>query len=285
MSTPSRTSGDRFEVLSADGTSIAVWPAGKGPAIVLVHGSASDHTTLTPLIDALSEAMTTYAMDRRGLGASADAPGYAIEREFEDVAAVVDAVAARTGGRVALFGHSYGASCAMGGAALTANVRGLILYEPSLGLRYPPGAVEAAEAAVAAGDMDAAVVVIFADVLGMSEEDIAAMRASRTPAWSTRLASAPTIPRECRVEEGWTYRPGRFAAISAPALLLAGSESPADLAAATAAAAEAIPGAGIRVLTGHGHMAHKTDPTAFAAIVREFLARCPDAAPDAGVAP
>lgn len=260
-----------LEVRSADGTRLAVWVGGAGPALVLVHGSASDHTTLTPFIEELRGTHTTYAMDRRGFGASADAPAYAIEREFEDVAAVVDDVAARAGGPVGLFGHSFGAACAMGGAALTANVRGLVLYEPSLGLRYPPGTVAAAEAALAAGDRDAAVATIFGDVLGFTEEDIAGMRASGTPTWATRLASAHTIPRECAAEEGWTYAPGRFAAIAAPTLLLAGSESPPDLAAATRAAAGAIPVAHIHVLDGHAHMAHKTDPPAVAGVLRAFL--------------
>ena len=83
------------------------------------------------------------AMDRRGFGASGDTADYSIERDFEDVAAVVDAVAARTGGPVALWGHSYGANCAMGAATLTSNVHHLVLYEPSLGLPYPPGSIEA----------------------------------------------------------------------------------------------------------------------------------------------
>ena len=91
----------RFDVRSTDGTALAVWVEGDGPALVLVHGSVSDHTTLAPLIEEARPGMTTFSMDRRGFGASDDAPGYAIQREFEDVAAVVDAVAERTGGPAA----------------------------------------------------------------------------------------------------------------------------------------------------------------------------------------
>ncbi len=127
----------------------------------MVHGSIADHTTFDPFVEVLRTDLTTFSMDRRGFGASGDAPGYAIERDFEDVAAVVDAVAARTGGPVALWGHSYGANCAMGGAALTSNVHHLVLYEPSLGLTYPPGSIESIEDAVAAGDMDAAIVAVL----------------------------------------------------------------------------------------------------------------------------
>ena len=105
----------RFEVPSADGTSIAVWVEGSGPPLVLVHGSLTDHTTFAPFVAELRDGLTTFSMDRRGYGASGDADGYAIEREFEDVAAVVAAVAARTGRPVTLLGHSYGAGTAMAG--------------------------------------------------------------------------------------------------------------------------------------------------------------------------
>jgi pimeloyl-ACP methyl ester carboxylesterase len=97
---------DRFGVRSADGTRLAVWVEGEGPPLVLVHGSMCDHTASDPLVAELRDTMTTFAMDRRGFGASGDAAGYALEREFEDVATVVEAVAVRTGGPVALWGHS-----------------------------------------------------------------------------------------------------------------------------------------------------------------------------------
>jgi alpha-beta hydrolase superfamily lysophospholipase len=84
-------------------------------------------------------------MDRRGFGASPDGPGYSAERESSDVAAVVDAVASRTGEPVMLFGHSWGASCALGAAPDLPTLRALVLYEPSLGLRYAPGSVDRME--------------------------------------------------------------------------------------------------------------------------------------------
>jgi pimeloyl-ACP methyl ester carboxylesterase len=106
----------RVDVRSADGTSIAVWVAGEGPPLVLVHGSLCDHTRFDSLLAELGDGVTTFAMDRRGFGASGGAPRYDHRAgEFEDVAAVVDAVADRTGEPVALWGHSYGANCAMGG--------------------------------------------------------------------------------------------------------------------------------------------------------------------------
>ncbi|MDR7469689.1 MAG: alpha/beta fold hydrolase, partial [Armatimonadota bacterium] len=99
------TTVERFDVISRDGTELVVWVRGAGPALVLVHGSLMDHRRWDPVVAEFDGSISTFAMDRRGFGASGDAPGYEIEREFDDVAAVVDAVAARTGGPVALWGH------------------------------------------------------------------------------------------------------------------------------------------------------------------------------------
>src|SRR5262245_34876967 len=117
----------RFDVRGADDVPLAVWVAGTGPPVVLVHGSIADHTTFDLLVEALRPHATTFSPDRRGFGASGDGAGYAIEREFVDVAAVVDAVAARAGRPVTLWGHSYGANCSLGAAARTAAVAGLVV--------------------------------------------------------------------------------------------------------------------------------------------------------------
>lgn len=263
---------ERFDIRSLDGTPIAVWVHGTGPAIVMVHGSIADHTTFDPLVRVLGERMTTYSMDRRGFGASGDMPGYTIEHDFDDVAAVVAAVADRTGGSVTVWGHSYGANCAMGGAAQTDKVHRLVLYEPSLGIPYPNGSIARVEAALARGDRDAAIVAVLVDILQMTDDEIEGLRAS--PMWPRRLAAAPTIPRECHVEADWVYRPGQFDTITAPTLLLAGSDSAPVVAEATTLAAAAIPDAEIRVLEGHGHFAHRTDPELVTKLVVDF-ATCP----------
>ena len=116
-------------VVSGDGTEIADWTSGEGPPLVLVHGAAADHTRWRPLLSYLESYATVHAIDRRGRGASGDGSDYDVAREFEDVAAVVDAVAQASGSAVDLYGHSFGGFCAFGGALLTANLGRLVLYE------------------------------------------------------------------------------------------------------------------------------------------------------------
>ena len=207
-------------------------------------------------------------MDRRGFGRSGDAPDYVLERDFEDVAAVVDAVAEQTGEPVVLWGHSYGANGAMGAATLTGNVSHLVLYEPSLGLPYPPGAIEHVEAALAGGDRDEAIAIVLVDILELTEEELDGYCAS--PLWPVRLAAAYTIPRECRAEQDWVERPGQFDTISAATLLLTGSSVPVVKEATARGAPFPVPRSTCSKVT---HFAHKTDPTTVVDILREFVRR------------
>lgn len=259
----------RFDVRVNDGPSLAVWVDGSGPPLVLVHGSLADHTTFQPFVAALRSSVTTFSMDRRGFGGSGDGDEYTIEQDFADVAAVVDAVAVRTGGPVALFGHSYGAGCAMGAATLTRNAHHLVLYEPGLGLAYRKGQIEALEAALDAGDVELAIHWLYVGILEQTEEDFAALRSSDR--WPGLVAGAPTMAREARVEDGWVYHPGQFDVITVPTLMLAGSESTPEIAETTRRAGVAIPGARVHMLDGHAHLAHKTDPAMIAAVVLDFI--------------
>ena len=116
-------------VTSPDGTRIAVFVSGHGRPLVVVPGTTSDHTTWRLLAPKLENSATVHAVDRRGRGASGDHPDYALDKEYADVAAVVDAAAASWGGPVDLLGHSYGGNVAFGAALRTQNLRSLALYE------------------------------------------------------------------------------------------------------------------------------------------------------------
>jgi pimeloyl-ACP methyl ester carboxylesterase len=121
-------------VASADGTQLAVWKSGEGPPLVLVHGATADHSRWAPALPALEEHFTVYNFDRRGRGKSGDAADYALEREYEDVVAVVESA----GTEVNLLGHSHGGVCALEAALLSDRIRKLVLYEPPMGFLATP---------------------------------------------------------------------------------------------------------------------------------------------------
>src|SRR5215207_5387940 len=137
--------GSMETVTSRDGTPIAYERSGEGPPLVLVHGTTSDHSTWDLVLPELGKLFTVYAMDRRGRGESRDGggAGYDIEREFEDLVALIDSI----GEPANLLGHSYGAICALEAALRGPQVRRLVLYEGTFPVSegaelYPPGALD-----------------------------------------------------------------------------------------------------------------------------------------------
>lgn len=113
-------------ITSADGATIAYERSGSGPSLVLVHGATADHTTWAPALPLLEEHFTVYAMDRRGRGDSGDADDYALDREAEDVVALVETIDEP----VTLLCHSFGGLCALEAAPRTDRLRRLVPYEP-----------------------------------------------------------------------------------------------------------------------------------------------------------
>ena len=109
-------------VASRDGTAIAIECAGAGPSLVIVHGGTGDRSRWTPLFPLLAPQFRVCAMDRRAHGASGDSPAYSLQKEVEDVVAVVEAQA----GPVFVLGHSFGAVCAFEAAFQTAKIARLV---------------------------------------------------------------------------------------------------------------------------------------------------------------
>ena len=113
-------------VTSSDGTTIAYDRSGEGPPLVLIGGALSDRAAAGSLAEALAPRLTAIAYDRRGRGDSGDTAPYAVEREIEDLEAIV----AEAGGSAFVFGHSSGAALALEAAARGLPVTKLALYEP-----------------------------------------------------------------------------------------------------------------------------------------------------------
>lgn len=255
-------------VQSKDGTSIAYAKSGHGPPLVLVHGTSADHTRWKPIMVELDMRFTVHAVDRRGRGESGDAPAYSIEREFEDVAAVVDSL----GEPVVLLGHSYGAICSLEATLRTTNVRKLVLYEPPIPTGvpiYPPGSIERLQALLDAGARDEVVRTFFRDIVRMPPHELVMLES--LPNWSARVAAAHTIPRELRSDDTYAFDAKRFADLAVPTLLLLGGSSPAFFRSAIEALHGALPNGKVAVMPGQQHTAINTAPGLFLRNVLDFV--------------
>ena len=255
-------------VSSRDGTAVAFARTGVGPPLVLVHGTAADHTRWKPLLPELEARFTVFAVDRRGRGGSGDAPTYSIEREFEDIAAIVDSI----GEPALLLGHSFGAVCSLEASLLTGNVRRLVLYEPPIRTKesfYPQETVARLRALLDGGDPDNVVATFFREVVRASESEISMLRS--LPNWPNRLAAAHTILREMRINDEYRFEPARFAVMRVPTLLLLGGDSPARFKDAVEAVRAALPDARLAVMAGQQHTAMNTAPDLFLREVLGFL--------------
>ena len=252
---------------SADGTRIAFRRNGTGPRLVMVHGTTGSDWSFRFVEPLLSPSFTLYLMQRRGRGQSGDAPEYSLDREAEDVAAVVDA----TGGSAHVFGHSFGATLALEASLLTRNVEKLVLYEPPVEFPYPEGSIEKLEQLAAKGSAEELLEEVFRAEGVLSSEDLDALKGS--PTWADRVALAWTIPRESRAESWYSVSSERFASMPAPTLLLLGSDSGDAFRAGVERVRSALPDVGVSILEGQGHAATMTAPELLAEEVTRFLLR------------
>jgi pimeloyl-ACP methyl ester carboxylesterase len=263
-------------VASRDGTPIAVFSAGAGPALVLVHGTTADHRTWRVLGPMLAERFTIHAVDRRGRGASGDGRGpYSIGLELDDVAAVAEALAADGGEPVDVLGHSLGGRIALAATYRTPAIRRVIAYEsaPSSVLRAPGARdelLEALRADLAAGDNDALLARFMTAAVGMPAADLAAFRAD--PIWPLRAAAAPTIVRELEAADAAPeISLEALAGVAAPVLQVAGSASPASFREAAEMLDARLTQGRLAIIDGARHAAHHSHPAALLALVEAFL--------------
>jgi pimeloyl-ACP methyl ester carboxylesterase len=273
---PARELGAR----TPDGPVIAIFPTGSGSPIVLVHGATADHTTWRTSGPPLASRHGVFAMDRRGHGASGDTPEgepYAIEREFDDVAAVVDAISAETGRSVDVVGHSYGGRVALGAALRTPRLRRLVVYEGAPPAPGGPGyqdpevaALDRIESLVAAGDRDAALATFMRDVVGMPAAELEAFRAN--PIWPRRVAAIDTVARELRAETSPAGSIEALGEVRQPVLQVVGGDSPAPFAQATRALDARLRNGRIVTIAGARHAAHHTHAAQFVSAIEAFLA-------------
>jgi pimeloyl-ACP methyl ester carboxylesterase len=250
-----------------DGTPIAYERTGSGAPLVLVHGTLASHTHWASIIPALNQHYTVYAIDRRGRGESGDASPYSIEREFEDIAAVVDSI----GAEVNVLGHSYGALCVLEASLLTSHIRSVVAYEPPPA-PVPEGLLDRLEELLDAGNREGAVLTFVRELVRMPPHEVE--RWKSTPVFPARVAAAHTIPREFRaVEELYQFKADRFKQMNVPVLLLLlDGDSPTFARRNTEQWHAALPNSRVVVMPGQQHIAMDTAPDLFVSEVQTFLA-------------
>jgi pimeloyl-ACP methyl ester carboxylesterase len=223
-------------VTSADGTRIAYERTGSGRPIVFVTGAFNDHHTATPLAAALTADFTVITYDRRARGESGDTRPYAIEREADDLAALIDVA----GGSAAVFGYSSGALLAVHAATEKLPISHLLLFEAPFGLGDPAGDLpERLEALVARGDAADAVSLFQGEGIGLPPEVVAQIRQS--PMFPALEAIAQSTVYDATITRAYAD-PGRaLTAASVPALVMNGAATWPGLAQAARALAGALP--------------------------------------------
>ncbi|UBU16719.1 alpha/beta fold hydrolase [Nonomuraea gerenzanensis] len=257
-------------VKSADGTLVAYDVYGEGPAVVLVQGAFSDrrHPLMTAIAGGLARWFTVHNYDRRGRGDSGDVQPYAVEREIEDLAAVVEAA----GGSAMVFGGSSGAALALEAAAVNPSITKLAVWEPPYHVddsapALPLDFAEQLADLVVSGRRDEAVERFMVEAAELPREAVAGMRAH--PAWAEMEAVAHTLAYEAAVlGPGNALPAARLSRIAQPTLVLNGADSAAWMANAGVAVAAAVPGAVRRVLEDQ---AHNVAPEALVPELLEFF--------------
>ena len=258
-------------VRSDDGTAIAYERQGDGPALVVVDGALTTRgsESKAQLVELLSPLLTVYVYDRRGRGDSGDTAPYAVEREIEDIAALIS----EAGGSVALYGHSSGACLALEAALALGSVRvsRLAMYEAPYD--DDPAARQGWEKYLA--DMTAALsdgrpgdaAAYFMAFVGTPAAEIETMR--RAPFWPGIEAVAPTLAYDhaALLGKDRSVPAGRASRIAVPTLVMHGGDGAPFMADTARTLEGTIPGAKLRTLAGQGH---NVSPQALAPVLAEF---------------
>lgn len=249
-------------VISADGTEIAFTRAGTGPALMLVDGAMCFSTMgpMGPLAERLTDHFTVYTYDRRGRGDSGDTLPYAVEREIEDLAALV----AHAGGSASAYAMSSGGALVLRSAAAGVPWRRLALYETPFTGPKQEYSRKLAELLAEGRRGDA--VELFMTIVGMPAAAIAGMRGS--PGWPMFEAIAPTLAYDDTVLGDGNVPRAEAEQVKGPTIVIDGEASPPFLRDAAAALADAIPDARHLTLAGQ---THDVSPDAIAPALIEFF--------------
>ncbi|MGH7453770.1 MAG: alpha/beta fold hydrolase [bacterium] len=260
-------------IISKDGTKISYDKSGSGPLVVLVSGATAFRATEPSMAEAakqLSENFTVINYDRRGRGESTDTLPYAVEREIEDIEALIDA----NGGTAYLHGISSGAVLALRAASkLGDKVTKIAVYEPPFSLeggerQVPASYKQELEKALAEGRRGDAVELFMTTHGGMPAEMVKPMR--KEPWWGGLEAIAHTLAYDAAVMGDNLVPVAMLKGVTIPALVMGGGASPAWLQDAAKAVAAALPHAEHRTLEDQ---THDVDPDMLADALQSFFSK------------
>jgi pimeloyl-ACP methyl ester carboxylesterase len=242
---------------SSDGTTIAFDRLGNGPAVIVVGGQLADRALTRPTAEELAKHFTVFNYDRRGRGDSGDTAPYAVEREIEDLGALID----EAGGRASVYGHSSGAALALHAAA-GLPIAKLVMHEPP----YNPDGDEDRQRdtrkkaenikTLLAEDRSGDAVEYLWKSMGMLQEMVDEMR--YTPRWAELEAMAPTMAYDSEVMgdvgRGGTIPADLAGRVRTETLVLVGGASPAWMIDVGKQVADALPNGRLSILEGQEHV-------------------------------
>jgi pimeloyl-ACP methyl ester carboxylesterase len=253
-------------VTSSDGTTIAFDQLGDGPPIILVGGGSVDRSANAPLAALLASHFTVINYDRRGRGDSGDAPPYAVEREIEDLEALIN----EAGGSAFVYGTSSGGALALEAAASGLAIMKLALWEVPFVLdesrRPPADTARTYTELVSAGRRGDAVEFFMSKVVGLPPEFVDHARTQ--PFWQAQEALAHTLAYDATIMGDYSLPTERAAAVAVPTLVIAGEASFPFMRETAQALANTIPDGQHRTLEGQEH---DVDPAALAPVLVEFF--------------
>ena len=260
------------KVTSSDGTSIAFDRLGDGPPVIVVCGAMCDRALMRPTAEELAKYFTVFNYDRRGRGDSGDTAPYAVEREIEDIAALMD----EAGETASVYGHSSGAGPVLHAAAHGLPVAKIALHDPP----YAPNGEEERQRAREYGenlramlseDRRGDAVELFMTTVGMPQEMVEGMR--QTPRWAELEAMAPTLAYDSEImgdiARGGSVPVDQAGRVTVPALVLTGGADYPWMTEVGRRLADAIPNGRHRVLEGQEHV---VPPEVLVPVLIEFFA-------------
>lgn len=253
-------------VRSADGTELSVRTSGDGPPIVFVHGVLDCMNTFAFVEPTIAERATVWVYDRRGRGGSGDHDDYSLDKEIDDLRAVI----AAAGGAPHVVGHSYGAVVAMRAALDGVGMRSLVLYEPPLnGGVLTVEKIAEIERLIVDDRRDDAIRAMAKDLAGISDDELA-VAMGVPPVRAALRDGTRSLVRELHAirDADWDDLP----ITGTDVLVLCGERRESDVYPTAEQAADLATSVDVVTLPGQGHLAPTFTPHHFADVVAGFVA-------------